>query len=77
MLIGDTADEATIYANATGHHLDQVAANFFRVTWDLKDIAEYLNVLRSPHRHTEDTAKTYDRLTECVTIRDRWAALLG
>ena len=34
MVVGDTADEATIYANATGHHLDQVAANFFRLARD-------------------------------------------
>jgi len=77
MLMGDTADEATIYANATGHHLDQVAANLFRLAWDLGDLAEYVSVLRSPHRETEDTVKAYDGLTKCVAIRDQWAALLG
>jgi spectinomycin phosphotransferase len=77
MVVGDTADEATDYADATGHELDQVALNFFRLTWDLKDLAEYLNVLRSPHRETEDTMKAYDGLTKCVMTRDRWAALLG
>jgi spectinomycin phosphotransferase len=77
MVVGDTADEATVYADATGHELDQVALNFFRLTWDLKDLAEYLNVLRSPHRETEDTMKAYDGLTKCVMTRDRWAALLG
>lgn len=77
MLAGETADElAGVYAEATGHRLDQDAVNFFRLTWDLKDLAEYLNVLRSPHRETEDTARAYDGLTSCVSIRDRWAALL-
>jgi spectinomycin phosphotransferase len=77
MLIGDNADEATIYADATGHHLDHVAANFFRLAWDLGDLAEYINVLRSPHRHSEDTVRASDGLTKCVSTRDRWAALLG
>jgi spectinomycin phosphotransferase len=67
MLMGDTADEATIYADATGHVADDTAVSFFRLTWDLKDLAEYLNVLRSPHRHTQDVEWSYDRLTECVS----------
>jgi spectinomycin phosphotransferase len=76
MLVGDTAEELTVYADATGHQLDQVAVNFFRLTWDLADIAAFTNVLRSPHRHNADTAKAYDGLTKCITTRDRWAALL-
>lgn len=77
MVVGDTADEATIYADATGHQLDQIAVDFFRLTWDLEDLASYLNVLRSPHRHSEDTVIAYEAITDCVTSRDRWAALLG
>ena len=77
MLVGDGADEVTAYADATGHQLDQVAVNFFRLTWDLADIAAFTNVLRSPHRHSADTVKAYDGLTKCVATRDRWAALLG
>jgi spectinomycin phosphotransferase len=77
MLMSEITDEATTYTNATGHDLDQVAANFFRLAWDLGDLAAYLDVLRSPHRETEDTVTAYDRLTKCVTIRDRWAAQLG
>ena len=77
MLVGETGEEpATVYADATGHLLDDDAVGFFRLTWDLKDLAEYLNVLRSAHRETEDTARAYEGLTRCVAIRDRWAALL-
>jgi spectinomycin phosphotransferase len=76
MVVSDTADVATIYADATGHQLDQVAVNFFRLTWDLKDLATYIQVLRSPHSDSEDTAKAYEGLTKCVAIRNRWAALL-
>jgi spectinomycin phosphotransferase len=77
MLVGDTADELTGYTKATGHQIDQRAVDFFRLTWDLKDLAEYLNVLRSPHRESEDTIAAYNGLTECTASRDRWAALLG
>jgi Phosphotransferase enzyme family len=66
MVLGDTGDEAEIYTDATGRQVDDVAVSFFRLTWDLKDIAEWLNVLRSPHHETEDTVKTYERLTVCV-----------
>jgi spectinomycin phosphotransferase len=78
MLVGERADDvANVYADATGHRLDDDAVSFFRLTWDLKDLAEYLNVLRSPHRETEDTARAYEGLTRCVSIRERWKALLA
>lgn len=72
MLVGDTAEEAISYAAATGHELDRVAVDFFGLTWDLADLADlaaYLDVLRSPHRDSEDTVKAYDGLTKCVTVR--------
>jgi spectinomycin phosphotransferase len=77
MLVGDNGDDATTYANLTGHEPDHVAMDFFRLTWDLGDLAAYTHVLRSPHRHSEDTLKAYEGLTKCVGIRDRWAALLA
>jgi hypothetical protein len=51
--------------------------DFFRLSWDLSDLAAFTNVLRLRHRHTEDTVKAYEGLTKCVAIRDRWAALLA
>ena len=77
MVVGDGADEATIYADATGHQLDQMAVDFFRLAWDLEDLAGFINVLRSPHRHSNDTVKAYEAVIHCVNTRDRWAALLA
>ena len=77
MLVGDTGDEATAYADATGYQPDEVALDFFRLRWDLADLAAFTRVLRSPHRESEDTVKAYNGLTKCVAIRDRWAALLA
>jgi len=56
---------------------DAEAVDYFRLTWDLKDLAEYLNVLRSPHSRTDDTLRAYEGLSNCIAIRHRWAALLG
>jgi spectinomycin phosphotransferase len=66
MLMTDSSDEATIYADATGHHVDEAAVTFFRLTWDLKDIVEYLKVLRAPHEDTEDTMWTYEGLANTI-----------
>ena len=76
MVVGDGADEATIYADATGHQVDPTAIDFFRLAWDLEDLAGFINVLRSPHRHSNDTVKAYEAVLYCVGSRDRWAALL-
>jgi spectinomycin phosphotransferase len=66
MVLGESGDEAKIYTDATGRQIDDVAVTFYRLTWDLKDIAEWLNLLRSPHHETDDTVQTYERLAVCV-----------
>ena len=76
MLVDDSGDDVAAYEDATGHRVDGEAVDFFRLTWDLKDIAERLNVLRSPHRRTDDTAWAYEGLVSLVAIRDQWASLL-
>jgi spectinomycin phosphotransferase len=77
ILVDDVADNAaTSYAEATGQRFDQAALDYFRLRWDLADIAAFTEVLRSPHSRHLDTAKAYDGLTTCLATRDRWAALL-
>lgn len=71
-----TAHDTTPYTEATGHELDQDAVDFFRLTWDLKDLAEYLNVLRSHHVADADSAQALEGLENCVSSRDRWRELL-
>jgi spectinomycin phosphotransferase len=56
--------------------VNEAALDFFRLTWDLKDLAEYLNVLRSPHQENDDTMRQYQALTECAAIRDTWGSVL-
>jgi len=76
MLVGENGEEASGYADATGREPDAIAMNFFRLRWDLADIAAFTDLLRSPHGHTEDTEKAYDARTFYLGTRDRWAALL-
>jgi spectinomycin phosphotransferase len=71
------ADAADRYLLATGTQVDEAALDFFRLTWDLKDLAEYLNVLRSPHQENEDTERHHRALKNSAAIRESWTALLG
>jgi hypothetical protein len=73
MLVDDAGGgHAAVYTGAAGRGVDQDALDFFRLTWDLKDLAEYLNALRSTHDETEDTARELTGVRNCVSIRDRW-----
>jgi spectinomycin phosphotransferase len=76
MLVDETPDGATVYAGMTGHRVDADAVSYFRLMWDLKDLAERLNVLRSPHGRNDDTAWAYEWIANSASIRDQWAALL-
>lgn len=72
MLVEDGTDDLAGYADATGHELDEAAVDFFRLSWDLEDLAGYLDILRSPHVESEDTLWAYERLTRCMPSRERW-----
>ena len=72
----DDGAGVTRYVDATGHQPDRTALAFFRLTWDLKDLASFIQVLRSPHGHNEDTEKAYQGVKICASSRHRWTALL-
>jgi hypothetical protein len=73
----NSEDDATAYADETGHRPDPVASDFFRLAWDLNDLAAYVQVLRSPHVEEEDTLQALDGLQRSVAIRDQWAGTDG
>ena len=70
------AEETGTYTDATGYEPDEVGVNFFRLTWDLEDIAAFTGELRSPHEYDDDSEKAYEALTYYLTTRERWASLL-
>jgi spectinomycin phosphotransferase len=76
MLEDEDEDGAARYVDATGSRPDRTALAFFRLTWDLKDLASFIQVLRSLHGHNEDTEKAYQGVTICASSRHRWTAFL-
>ena len=68
----DEPDDLAAYTDLTGDEIDRDALDFFRLTWDIKDIAEYLNVLRSPHDENEDTRTALEGITRPMSRRDEW-----
>ena len=50
-----------------GREIDQAAVDFFRLRWELSDIAAFTDVLRAPHRRSADTQRAYDGLMHYVT----------
>jgi spectinomycin phosphotransferase len=73
MLVGEDTAAADVYGRATGMPLDQVALDYFRLMWDLKDLAEYLKLLRSLHQDNDDTRRALGALVDCAAIREDWA----
>ena len=75
-MIAERADDdaAALYTETSGRRVDPVALDYFRLTWDLKDIAEWLNVLRGPHLDNEDTRRQLEGLAQCGSIIDGWNA---
>jgi spectinomycin phosphotransferase len=73
MLVAGNPAAGDLYAQASGTQLDPSALDFFRLTWELKDLAEYLNVFRSPHEENTDTVTQFGALKNVGEIREEWA----
>ena len=71
-MLADEPDDLAAYGELTGEEVDRDALDFFRLTWDLKDLAEYLNVLRSPHDENEYTLSALEGITRSLARRDEW-----
>ncbi len=72
-LLSEYASPATeLYTELTGTPVDPRALDYFRLTWELKDWAEYLNALRAPHDETEDTARMCGSLTRIAEVHAEW-----
>ena len=76
-LLVDRGDPGDLYVHATGRSINEAALDFFRLAWDLNDLAEYLSELRSPHQENDDTLRHYGAVADCGAIRKRWAPMLA
>ncbi len=70
--LADEPADLAAYTALTGHEVDPEAVTFFRLAWDLNDVAEYLSVLRLPHVENEDTLDAYAGVTRCMPSRETW-----
>lgn len=66
MLAGDGMEERY------GADVNAAALDYFRLSWELKDLAEYLNVLRKPHTENEDTRRSLGFVERFPEIREEW-----
>jgi spectinomycin phosphotransferase len=62
MPVDDDAEAASRYTQETGRRLDPAALEFFRLRWDLADLASFTATLRAPHTDNADTRKAYEGL---------------
>jgi spectinomycin phosphotransferase len=77
MLVDEGEDASELYTRLTGTTPDGAALDCFRLTWELKDLAEYLNVFRSPHEENDDTLRQVGALDRIPALRDLWASRKG
>ena len=70
--LADEPGDLAAYAALTGHEVDLDLVAFFRLAWDLNDVAQYLGVLRRPHVENVDTLDAYAGVTRCMPSRERW-----
>ena len=71
-LLGGDGDPADLY----GKPVSSAALDFFRLAWDLKDLAEYLVVFRAPHEENADTVRQLQALADAAAIREQWTSQL-
>lgn len=75
-MLVERGDPGDVYVRATNRQINEFALDFFRLAWDLGDLAEYLSELRAPHQENDDTLRHYGALADCAAIRESWAELL-
>ena len=61
------------YEASTGIRVERHALDLYRLTWDLTEIALYVDQFRRPHGDTEDTRVAWAGL-ECHLDPVRWSA---
>jgi spectinomycin phosphotransferase len=70
MLAGDGMK--ALYEERSGLPVNDAALEYFRLSWDLKDLAEYLSVLRAPHVENVDTRAWLEFVERFPTVREEW-----
>jgi spectinomycin phosphotransferase len=72
MVLDGSEHEAAAYAASTGHQPDPIALEFYGLTWDLADVAQYVDVLRAPHGDIDDIRTSHQNLLKDLAAVARW-----
>jgi spectinomycin phosphotransferase len=73
-IVSESGAEAALYAQLTGRAVSQRALSFYRLRWDLADLAEFLPWFRGAHERSADAETAWRGLAEIVgRLADRYA----
>jgi spectinomycin phosphotransferase len=65
-IVSDSGAEAALYAQLTGRAVSEKALSFYRLRWDLSDLAEFLPWFRAPHERSADAETAWHGLADIV-----------
>jgi spectinomycin phosphotransferase len=65
-IVSDSGAEAAQYAQLTGRAVSEAALSFYRLRWDLEDLAEFLPWFRAPHERSADAETAWGAVANIV-----------
>jgi spectinomycin phosphotransferase len=65
-IVSDSGAEAALYAQLIGRAVSEKALSFYRLRWDLPDLAEFLPWFRAPHERSADAETAWRGLADIV-----------
>ena len=65
------------YMAATGRSVLPQLLEFYRLAWDLAEIAIYVSLFRQPHEPTADVEKAWSSLKRYLDPTKRWPSIAG
>lgn len=65
-IVSDSGAEAAQYAQLTGRAVSETALSFYRLRWDLGDLAEFLAWFRGPHERSPDAETAWRGVADIV-----------
>ena len=71
-----SGEELARYTELTGRRVAHDDVTFYRLQWDLADIASYVGWFTAPHARTPDTEIGWTALSEALRLDRNWPQLL-
>lgn len=76
MLDGGSGTERALYAELTDRQVSDDDLTFYRLRWDLADIAAFVRLFAAPHTRTADTDIAWNALAGTLRLSEHWPELL-